>query len=551
MREAATEIGLLRWVTEPRPDAGIRFANSAGGWRYWPYDRLAEAALRMATALRESGVGSGDVVLTVQPNGPGFVATYFGAMLAGAVPAPAPPPRFGQDVGEYGAMLRHLAGVARPRLTVTSARLRDQLGECGIAATTDEHLLARSDADAAVHPPAPAGLAMLQFTSGSVARPRAVRIPFAALDANVAAIGGWLGMTPGDPTASWLPLHHDMGLIGCLLTPLASQADLWLLNPEQFLRDPVRYLRCFGEHGAALTAMPTFGLAHVVRRVRPAALSGLDFTAWRAVIVGAERVDVDTLDRFHRLLAPNGLARQSLLPAYGLGEATLAVTGLPLDEQWTAVELDPGSLTVGARASEAPETSTGSAVGVVGCGRPLPGVAVSIQDDAGRTLPDGHVGEIAVFGAGLAAGYHNPAHDLEDDGTRFTAGQVATGDAGFLRDGQLFVLGRLGDSLKVRGRTVFAETVEAALADAGLPRHRHAVLLGVRAGRPTAVVVLEHADRHWPDRAARLVARIAEGATIVVVTAPTGTVARTTSGKPRRRELWRRYLRGELARHAS
>ena len=115
-------------------------------------------------------------------------------------------------------------------------------------------------------------------------------------------------MTPDDPTATWLPIHHDMGLIGCLVTPVMNRSDIWVLEPEQFIQAPLRYLRCFGELGARLTAMPNFGLAYIARRIRPEQLDGLDFRQWRAVIVGAERVDPAVLDAFTKLLAPHGLS---------------------------------------------------------------------------------------------------------------------------------------------------------------------------------------------------------------------------------------------------
>ncbi|HEU4421791.1 MAG TPA: AMP-binding protein [Pilimelia sp.] len=516
---------LLSWLESPSTDQGIRFASPDGSWDFWSYARLAGLAQHTAWALREAGVRDGDVVAVVERSGPAFVGALFGTLLAGAVATPVAPPMTFRDPDAYADHLTGLLSTARPALVVCHPGVT---GVVAPAAATAGVRLARTDdllagVDAPPRPPGrpPADLALVQFTSGTSGRVRGVRVGHTALAANVAAIQRWLGMGPDDPTASWLPVHHDMGLVGCLLAPVVTGSDLWLMPPEEFVRRPLRYLRCFGEYGARLTALPTFGLAHVVRRVRPEDLVGMDFTRWRAIIVGAERVVPETLERFVALCGPAGLARRAMLPAYGLAEATLAVTGLPLAEQWSAVE-PPG---------QAP---------VVGCGRPLHGVEVTVVDDAGVAVPDGQAGEIVVGGASVGAGYQG--------GAGFPGGRVHTGDAGFLRDGQLFVLGRLGDSLKIRGKGVFAEDLEALLVTGlGVPAGRVACLLGLDRGRATAVLVFEHARPEWARGAEAVVRRTVEGARVVTADVPAGTVPRTSSGKPRRHLLWRSFLAGELA----
>jgi acyl-CoA synthetase (AMP-forming)/AMP-acid ligase II len=363
--------------------------------------------------------------------------------------------------------------------------------------------------------PAPE-LGLLQLTSGSSGPPRGVCIPLPALEANIAAIRAWLEMTPDDATASWLPVHHDMGLIGCLLTPFVNGSDVRLLQPEDFVRDPLRWLRCFGDEGAALSATPAFGLAHVARRVQSETLRGWDLSRWRTLIVGAERLSPTALEEFERLLAPAGFPTTALRPAYGLAEATLAVTGLPLGERWRATR--------------------GAGAAVVGSGRPLAGVSIRVVDGARRPLREGRVGEIAVTGASVAAGYAGDGRSPAL--TCFRDGVLYTGDAGFLADGQLFVLGRLGDALKMRGLTVFAEEVEAAVVAEGLPSRRVGVALGYRGNVPTAFVALEAARADWAARAASAVRRMLPEAEAVVAEVSPGTIPRTTSGKTRRRALW-------------
>ncbi|MEV5693440.1 AMP-binding protein [Micromonospora globbae] len=541
---------LLDWLERPRRDRGVHFAAAGDDWTFLSYAELADRTRTILAGLRAVGVVPGDVVSIVEPAGPDFVATLFAAMAAGAAPSPIAPPLAFQDREVYGDHVRGLLRAAAPRVVVCAAALTAAIEPLATAAgvrpvlRADELVEAGGGARAADVTPGP--LALLQFTSGSSGRARGVRVPHTALAANVAAIRQWLAMTPDDPTASWLPVHHDMGLIGCLVTPVVNTSDLWLMPPEEFVRNPGRYLRCFGERGARLTSMPNFGLEYIARRVRPEALAGLDFSAWRAVIVGAERIDVEALRRFSALLAPHGFDPRALLPAYGLAEATLAVTGLPLDELYRSVDLRPDRLRPGARAvADDDEPAAGAdAYPVVGCGRPLAGVRVRIVDESGEPVPDGVVGEIEVRGPSVAQGYVNEADSASQ--TALGGGVLRTADAGFLHEGQLHVLGRLGDSMKVRGRAVFAEDLEWALGRPGVPAQRMAALLGHRAGTATVVAVFEQARPEWLAQAERELRRRAEGAQVVIVDAPRGTIPRTSSGKPKRRQLWQAFVDDRL-----
>jgi acyl-CoA synthetase (AMP-forming)/AMP-acid ligase II len=535
-------LSIMDWLDDPAPGRGIRFARRDDGWDFHSYADLAVAARSTSHGLLASGVGPGDTVALVHRPGPSFVAGFFGALLAGATPTVVAPPIALQHADDYATHVGGVLAAARPALVVADAALVDRVGPIAAkAADVDtiapEHL---PQPRGAVLDRSPAEIALLQFTSGSSGIATGVRVPAGALAANLSAIGRWLGIRPEDPTATWLPVHHDMGLIGCLLTPVTHRADIWVLRPEDFVRNPIRYLRCFGVDGARLTAIPSFGLRHLARRIRPEQLEGYDFSAWRAIIVGAERVDPAALADAHALLGPFGLAREAFLPAYGLAEATLAVTGLDLPTPWTSVRVDPAKLAPGS-----PVQHIGEGCELVGCGAPMTGVRLRIVDDDGDAVPDGHVGEIEVGGDSVAAGYLD--HVEATRTTALTDGTLRTGDAGFQLDGQLYVLGRLGDSIKVRGRTVFAEDIEAALEPLGAPPRRMIALLGVHEGEPLAVVVFELARPQWLADAPRLLTPHLDGARVVVLDAPRGVLNWTTSGKPRRRPLWRDYVAGRLA----
>ncbi|MEU6217670.1 AMP-binding protein [Streptomyces sp. NPDC047022] len=503
---------LLTWLEEPSTRAGVNFGTGEGSWRRLSYAELAGLSRRAAHALLRAGTGRGDIVALLLPASPEFVAAFFGTLLAGATPAPLPPPIADAPTGASpDDRMAALLAAARPRAVIAQGTPPHPLPP-GIPLLHSAALLDDEEETGPRRPPAPLGL--VQFTSGSGGRARGVALDAAALAGHVATIREWLEAGPGTVWASWLPVHHDMGLVGCLLGAVLAQNELWLMRPETFVRRPLEYLRCFGLRGASVSATPAFALDHILRKVRPEDLAGLDFSGWRSLVVGAERIAPATLREFHALLGLHGLRRTALLPAYGLAEASLAVTGLRHGQQWTEEK------------------------SVVGCGTPLPGTTVRIVDDDGRELPDRAVGEIAVRGPHLALGHLGD--ELRD--TRVADGELRTGDAGFLADGQLFVHGRIGDGLKLRGQWVFAEDVEQTLRRAGLLPPRAAVVLGEDSTGPVAALVAEDGtgtpDPAADDAVRRLLRRTVPGADALVLRAGRGTLARTPSGKPRRRAIW-------------
>jgi acyl-CoA synthetase (AMP-forming)/AMP-acid ligase II len=362
----------------------------------------------------------------------------------------------------------------------------------------------------------------------------------------------WLGMRPEDQTASWLPLYHDMGLIGCLLTPLVNQSDVWVFRPEQFILTPLRWLECLGARGVQLTVSPSFGFAYVAKHAPPERLEGLDFSAWRVAICGAERLDPEALRRFAGLLAPYGFRPETFLPAYGLAEATLAVTGVGVDAvpravrpRWDTVQLgEPVVVEAEAALTDAEAIGDGSGW-LVGCGEPLLDAEVEVVGDDGVALGDDHVGEIVVRSPAVARGYQGG----DDVGTSaFGAAGLRTGDAGFLHGGELYVIGRIGDALKVRGRAIFSEDLEARVcAEAGLAKGRVVVLAGLIEGVESLCALVEDPPGDWVGAVASLLEReLGPEGDVRVMAGPRGTIQRTSSGKPRRRVLWRELLAGSL-----
>lgn len=575
---------LVQWLADPPAGRGLHFAGPGERWEHWSYPALAELTLRTAGALAARGLRPGAVVVLVQRSSPGFAATLFGAIAAGLTACSIAPPFVFQRSGEYEDRLVHLLQTAQPDLVVCDDSSLDQVGRVAAAIGLAGPVLF-DDLVAGVAPACgiapPAELALIQFTSGSSGYSRGVRLQASALQANVTAMRRWLEWSPEQAGISWLPVHHDMGLIGALINIVVNGSDGWLMQPDDFLRSPLRYLTCVSDNEVAHAVMPNFGIAYLLRRIRPEQLAGLRFDSLRSMILGAERIDPHVLKSFQELLTPFGFDHRALRPAYGGAEATLAVTGLPVGESWIAaaapsrnsgpgrsleqsgdVILVGGPGPAGGCGGSGGEDGAGgedanqgccpdqpAGVEIIGCGHPLEGVEVTVIGEDGMPLPDSRIGEILVSGVSVAAGYLGEPGTAS--GTALADGMLHTGDAGFMKDGQLFVLGRLGDGLKVRGAMVFAESVEARIAERGVPERRAAILLGVRNGVPTAVVVLERPRPDWAAIAAEALRECLEEAELFCVTVPRGGLAVTSSGKPRRRVMWQRFCDGTLAGEAA
>lgn len=524
----------LRWLEQPSSQRGLRFAGDRGDeWTFRSYAELSQLAGGMAGRLRQAGVRPGDTVLLMIPTSPLFVAGFFGAILAGAVPAPlASPAAFAGRIDHVENFERAAkatsarAVVTVPGIAALLAGTATRLGTVVVTADLDGADI--GEAEPVDFRRAPTDTALIQFSSGSTGTPRGIRLSRAAVDANVASILRWLAYTEDDSLASWLPLYHDMGLIGCLVAPMAVSSDVWLMPPDQFIRSPARWLRCFGRSGVTTTAAPTFGLSHVLRRVRPEDLTGMDLTGWRTLIVGAEMVDPAVVAGFTELMKPYGFDARAVLPAYGMAEATLAVTGASHGTEIRTLTVDPASLQPGRVVT--PAVAPGGRT-LVGCGGPLPGMQVGIIDEHGHAVGAGIVGEVVISGPSLADGYVG-------EGAEDFVGVLRTGDIGFQSDGELFVVGRAGDSIKQLGRWMFAEEVERIAVRVSPRPHQTVGLLGNLRGRSTAAVVVEGSAGDAAARIGTAVANAAPYLRVLVLSAPTGWTARTTSGKPRRRIIW-------------
>jgi fatty-acyl-CoA synthase len=506
-------------------------------------------ARRVAGALVARGVRPGDRVAVVLRTGPAFLDAFFGAVHAGAVPVPLyPPVRLGR-MDEYADATARMLRVSGARALVTSSGVAPVLGRAvaGAGAGLDLGLLdaARLLEGRATSVARAAGdLALVQFSSGSTVDPKPVALTNAALGAQVDALTALVSPTDADVLVSWLPLYHDMGLIGCLLGAVSYPGPLVLIAPEHFLARPALWLRALSRHRGTISAAPHFAYAYAADRVTDADLAGTSFAPWRIALDGAEPVTPGALRRFAERLGPHGFDPGSLMPVYGLSEAALAVTFSPRGRPTLVEPVEPG-------------VRPGERIGpgrraVVSVGVPVPGVEVEVRGEAGEPLPERRLGTIHVRGPSLMQGYLG---DPRATARVLVGGWLDTGDLGFHAGGELFVHGRAKDVVIVRGANHAPDEFESCLEGVPGVRPGCAVALGVvpEGGDAEVLVLLVERPRGERGPAAPVEAAVADAVAAHTGVRPhavhlleAGTLPRTSSGKMRRAEALRRFQAGTL-----
>src|SRR5882724_10177364 len=432
------------------------------------FGELDQRARVIAGKLQDLGA-TGERALLLYAPGVEYVAAFFGCLYAGVVAVPAYPP----DPSRLQRSLpRLLATVADSRckflLTTTMIASMGQ-AMLEFAPALREMTWVSSDAIALKHAdawrvPSVSGsdLAFLQYTSGSTGNPRGVMLTHENLLHNLALIASSLGLREDTIGVSWLPPYHDMGLIGAILCPLILGGPLTLMSPLSFLQRPLRWLQAISQYGAAASGGPNFAYDLCVRRVSAEDAAKLDLSRWRTAFTGAEPIRRDTLEAFAKHFSVSGFKAQSFYPCYGLAEATLIVSGGTVGAGATLFPADSNALMQNfvLRAEDAASTTP-----IVGCGRARGNQTLAIVDPARcAPVPDASVGEIWVSGPSVAPGYWDRSEEslstfrayLNDCRGPF----LRTGDLGFLRNGELFITGRLKDLIIVRGSNHYPQDIE-------------------------------------------------------------------------------------------
>lgn len=528
-----------------------------GGDEPITYGMLFSEARHTASALIDTGISFGDRVAIMLPTDRSYFGVYFGILLAGGVPVPLYPPpgtaRLAENLTRLATVLRSAGAVVL--VTVPEAIAPARLLEAELPAlervVTPGELGGHPGAHASFPEIRPDDIALVQYTSGSTGNPKGVVLTHAQLLANVRAMAAAARLTADDVIVSWLPLYHDMGLIGVWHTSLVFGVPFVVMSPLTFLARPARWLEAITRHSGTISAAPNFAYHLCSERVTDDELAALDLSSWRLAFNGAEPVSASVIEAFTSRFAPVGFHPEAMCPAYGLAEAGVGVAFSPLGR---GPRVDPISRAVLARSGRAlpvPEDEP-DATAVVGCGFPLPGYEIRVVDTAARDLPERREGRVQCRGPSLTSGYF-----ADDAATRalWQRGWLETGDLGYIADGELFLTGRAKDLIIRGGHNLHPEDLEDGLHGVpGIARDGVAAFScrDERLGTERLVVVVETATTDAAERAAleeavrRRAVELVGLAPDELACVPPGAIRRTASGKVQRGATRDAFERGEL-----
>lgn len=531
----------------------MRFLGFGGEDRYFTYQQLYAEAWRRAAHLSSHGLKKGDRLALMMVEAHEFVMSFLGCALAGVIPSPLSPPMATKGGDHFLSTAARIIEDAGAKMLLTTESSKPFAEQVLQRASVDTRL-ATTEIAFAGDPPRfdaprilPEDICFLQYTSGSTTAPRGVMVTHANLMANITTFLGPHGLNggPGDVAVSWLPLYHDMGLIGFILGPLVYIGPAVIIPTTSFARDPRVWLKAMDKYRGTISYAPNFAYAQVIKRLRDQDLETMDLSCWRVAGCGAEPIHVPTLMSFAERLAPAGFRAEAFMPSYGLAESTLAVSIYPHNRGPRIDRIDPEALKRGS-ARPAPEKN-GEASALISCGYPLPDHQVAIVNEEGKTLPEREIGEILVQGPSVTKGYfENP----EATAATWRDGWLRTGDLGYLADGELFVCGRSKELIIIRGANYYPQDIELAVRDLPGVKRGNVVAFSVNEGGEERLVILAEADPREGEALRQAIAvRVRETSGLDVYRValiPAGALLRTTSGKLQRRKMKDLYERGEL-----
>ena len=543
------------------------------------FGELYAAAQKCAEELARRGVPPGGRVSLMLPSSRQFFICYAGILLVGAVPVPIYPPFRADRIEEYaerqGAILNN-AGVcllltfrrAEAVAKLLKPRVKSLLG------VVDASKLLEAAEKAP--PPAPGALpaflsgsrvrsggdlALLQYTSGSTGDPKGVMLTHANLLANMRSIAEGVELSREDVGVSWLPLYHDMGLIGAWLTLLLHGVPLVVMSPLAFLTRPERWLQTVSKYKGTIAAAPNFAYELCVRKISDQALEGADLSSWRVALNGAEPVNPETLERFIHRFSKYGFRREAMFPVYGLAEASLGVTFPPLYRGPKVDRVERDTFTMSGRALPA-KSNDENAISFVSSGYAVPRHQVIVVDENGEELPERKEGYLWFRGASATSGYFmNPeaTEQLFAGGPPVREGEFAwvnSGDKAYQAEGEIYITGRVKDIIIKGGRNLYPHEVEELASRAEGIRKGCVVAFGLKGeetGTEKLVIVAESREQDRAKRTATVAAineKVTQGLGMPpdrVELIPPGSIPKTSSGKLRRDETKQLYLAGTLS----
>ncbi len=562
---AATVADAIRGAAAARGDrGGFTFADPRTADKHYTWNELLEAARARAAAFYAEGLRKGDRLAMVLPGPEDFILNFLGATLGGIIAVPMYPPVALGKVESYVKNVEHIVHSSGAKALLISKQVRPILGSVLDTGAVKKLILTESlnlDAPRGDTEPnvSPEDVCFLQYTSGSTASPKGVIVTHANLAANCGVIAAnGLGSNPDtDHGVSWLPLYHDMGLIGFVMVPLFGYLNITFLPTMEFVKRPAYWLEMIDKYRATITFAPNFAYALATRRVKDADLAKWDLSTMKHLGCGAEPIQPATLREFVDRFSKAGLSGTSLLPCYGMAESTLAISFARHKTDSLRVDtVDVEAFRNGEAKPVDPTTAApGSFVEVVCCGEPFPNHEVSVRDPEGNVLPERTIGELCMKGPSVCSGYYdNP----EATAAAFKDGWLYSGDKGYVADGAVYVCGRIKDMIIVHGRNYYPTDIEWVVNDVEGIRRGSAVAfacLPASASSEQLAVVAEWAGKERPsdealDATKRKVTEVVQGALGLnawqVVLIPPGTVPKTSSGKLQRRRTKQQFEDGTL-----
>ncbi len=533
---------------------GLNFHDARGTLTTpYPFAQLRVDALANARRLIAAGIAPGDRIALVAETGPHFAALFFGAVYAGAWPVPLPlPTSFGGKDSYIDQLVVQLSS-SDPRMLFYPEELSEMASAAaaqrGVEGLTYEGFETRDAPETPLPQSAPDEIAYLQYSSGSTRFPHGVAVTHRALLNNLAAHSHGMLVEPLDRCISWLPWYHDMGLVGCLLSPIANQVSADYLKTEDFARRPLAWLDLISRNeGTTISYSPTFGYDICARRMssQTKASDRFDLSRWRLAGNGADMIRPDVMQSFVDAFAEAGFKASAFLPSYGLAEATLAVSIMPPGEGIVVELVEETQLSGGAHNQDRPRRFRA----VVNCGKPVRDMAVEIRDEDGSPLPEKMIGKLWAKGPSIMTGYFR---DQEATDACMVDGWLDTGDMAYISSGYIYIVGRAKDMIIINGKNHWPQDIEWAVEQLpGFKAGDIAAFSITTPGGEEAPAVLVQCRTSDPAERTRLRDQIRDkvrsitGMQCVVELVPPRTLPKTSSGKLSRAKARNLYLAGEI-----
>jgi fatty-acyl-CoA synthase len=550
---------------------GFVFIRSDGSERFCPFKTIDEEAERRGAHFAAKGVQKGDRVAIVVPDPDEFVLSFLGVIYAGGVPVPMYPQLSFKNVETYHDTVAHIVNAADAKILLTTQATRQFVDPVLPRAACVRELMTTDELQA----PAPGkldvkldpdDLCFLQFTSGSTSKPKGVVVTHGNLAANSEAfmIHGLGKDSSVDKGTSWLPLFHDMGLIGFVIGPLFTEIPVVFLPTASFVRSPRVWLDAIHRHRGTITYAPNFAYALVAKRLKEKDVVDFDLSCIRIAGCGAEPIQAKTLRDFATCLAPAKFNPKAYIPSYGMAEATLAIAFAPHGTGFATDSIDPTSL----QSSETKPLTGEGAQELVDCGKAFPGHDIAIIDEGGNRLGERRVGQIVTTGPSICTNGYYREPELSADAFKKIQGDdriwLHTGDLGYMANGDVFICGRLKDIIIIRGRNFYPNDIEWVVSELPGVRRGNVVAFGVTvdaSGKHVEdgtgeeqLVVCAEAFSGDADKLAEEIQKVVTEQIGIAVwkveVVPQGALPRTSSGKPQRRKTKRMFLDNALPKRA-